>query len=534
MAFETGEAPHDGAGDNSPEAPEGVEGELTVELPPVAGRYLLDGFLGESRLGRTYRGHDPRTDQAVEVVFLEAGPSHDLPDAEARLERLRDLRHVHLLPLLDWQLDPVPYLVYRAAGTRLERFLEAGVALSPSQTLLIGLQAAETLHSLRRVGVVHGDLDPSHCSVDERGRLWLAGMGLEFLRRPSGPDGATRYRAPEAAGPAGPAGPSPRGDADDSSGVPEPQPPHPGEQSVGEWGPVRESGDTDAPVAEGVHAPAAADVYSLGVILTEVATGRPAVPGEMRQRLSQPAAAGAVPSRNLARLVPLLAQATAERPENRLESDELALALRATAEAFPPPNRLDEVLRLVEESESEAAAARPVPEQAPETSRRRRRRAPSLVAAAAMVVASVLLVILSAPDGGTPTHPVPGVVGTGWAQASETLAGSGWEVRRLEVRVSGVPEGEVVGQLPEPGYLLDEGQVVKVQVSLGEPLVVIPQGLVGLPLPEAGLRLSAIGLAVGEVRTATDPALPAGSVVAVDEVLPELPVGAAVDLVVAG
>ena len=120
-----------------------------------------------------------------------------------------------------------------------------------------------------------------------------------------------------------------------------------------------------------------------------------------------------------------------------------------------------------------------------------------------------------------------------WSEASETLAASGWEVRRLDVRVPGASPDEVVGQLPSQGGLLDEGQTVKVQVSLGEPLVVIPADIVGMTVEEAGLRLSEIGLRVGIVQTSLDPAVPEGSVVAVNEMLPELPRGSAVDLVVA-
>ena len=157
----------------------------------------------------------------------------------------------------------------------------------------------------------------------------------------------------------------------------------------------------------------------------------------------------------------------------------------------------------------------------------------SLATTAAILVAVVFLVLFSAPDDDTPAHVVPGVVGMDWSQATGTLVDAGWEVRRLEVRVPGAEPGEVVGQLPEPDGLLDEGQVIKLQVNLGEPLVVIPADIVGMTVEEARLRLSAIGLRVGRIQTLVDPSVADGSVVAVAEALPELPRGSTVDLVVA-
>ncbi|MDE0667866.1 MAG: PASTA domain-containing protein, partial [bacterium] len=409
--------------------PAAAPGEAAWAPAPIAGRYRIGEFLGESRLGRTYRatGDD---DQDVEVTFLDPEVAAGADGAAERLEQLRNLRHLHVLPLLDWQLGPVPYLVYPAAPMRLHRLIAAGAALSPSQTMLIGLQAAETLHSLRQRGITHGAITPASCCVDARGRLRLAEMGVDFLRGPLQPSEATRYDAPE------------RIEAADADGEP------------------LDSGDTAA---------AAADVFGLAVVLGESAAGHTVSPQEIGRlgRTLVPRGAGSGTVRNLARLAPLLVQASAPRPENRLEADELALALRATAEMFPPPSRLDEAFRRAEEFEAQQAA--PEPEEVETTPRpaRTRGRAVSWAAAAAIVVASVLLVILSAPDDDTPAHVMPSVVGMGWPEAADSLGEAGWEVRRLEVRVADAAAGEVVGQLPEAGGLLDEGQIVKVQVNLG-------------------------------------------------------------------
>ena len=550
-----------GVDEESPAPQEDRSGVHTWEPAPIAGRYRIGEHLATSRLGRTYRARDAENEQDVEVTFLDAHVVAAATGLEERLEALRTVRHIHVLPLLDWEIAPVPYVVHGAPEMRLDRLIDSGVALSPSQTLLIGLQAAETLHTLRRQGVTHGALTPWHCCVDARGRLRLAEMGLDFLRAPPDPGGASRYDAPEAIRVAGAdddavtgpppadAAPSPAPAADapplaPAAIVPPPAPAADAAPDVAAAAlaepppPPAPAADAPAPAAAAAtpRDAAAADVYALGVTLTEAALGRPIDPAEvgLLGQAVLPPGAGTTTSRHLARLAPLLVQATAARLEQRLEADEMALALRATAEMLPPPSRLDAAFDRLSAEPGELPAAAAETEAVP----RPRRDAPRnllvrIAAAAAVVAAGALLVVFTGGADRTPTRTVPDVVGMSWTGAYDTLAASGWEVRRLEVRVPDADAGEVVGQLPGAGGLLDEGQTVKVQVSLGPPLVVIPADIVGLPLEQARLRLSEIGLALGTVERRADPTVPEGSVVAVAEPLPELPRGSPVDLVVA-
>jgi hypothetical protein len=535
---EFAEPRNEGAGDGVEAAdtayPDGESELLDWEPPALVGGYEIGEHLATSRLGRTYRARDTGDDTDVEVTFLYTEALTAAGDPAPRLEELRELQHLHVLPLLDWQLDPVPFLVYPAPAMRLESLIHAGAALSPSQALLIGLQAADTLDSLHRRGIANGALTPWHLCIDARGRLRLAEMGLGFLRVAPHPDEVSRYEGPPAAQPAEHASPTSataeiaaRTGEFETVHTPDDSPP-----AVPAEGESDSQEDSQEPSQE---PSVAADVYGLGLTLAEATIGRFTDPGDIGRlgRSVVPAGAGTAAARNLSRLAPLLVQATAAPVERRLDADEFALALRATAEMFPPPDRLDELFRQVEEAEtkpSPGAEVETVVDVAP-------RRSPPVVmrvvTAAAVVVAAVLLVVFAARSDRTPSHTVPDLLGLDWAQAGETLTASGWEARRLDVRVPEVPAGEVVGQLPEPGGLLDEGQVVKVQVSLGEPLVVIPADIVGTTLREAELRLSAIGLELGTIIERVDSSMPEGAVVDIAELLPELPRGSRVDLVVA-
>ena len=513
-----------------------------ADAPPepvlIAGRYRVGEPIVETRLGWTYQAWDSETEQDVEVTYLYAEIVAAAPDVESRLEELRGLQHLHVLPLLHWELDPAPCLVYPAPTMRLQQLIEVGAALTPSQTLLIGLQAAETLHALRERGITHGDLTPSQCCIDVTGRLRLAEMGVDFLRYPDDSDPPSRYGAPEAV-PAIPteeaAIPGEVADVADGLGAaPDAEVPD-APDDADTTGDSSVHDDSSTAEAEPDVDDGAADLYGLGLVLAEAAAGRLLAAADISSLGTTvlPPDAAVATARYLSRLAPLLKQATAPNPENRLSADELALALRATAEMLPPPSRLDEAFRRVEEDRLQLA---PVTDTRPvrhTKSGRSRNLLVRLVAAAAVVAAAAWLVLSVARDDDTPSHVVPDVAGMSWTEASSALTEAGWEVRRLEVRVPDAAVGEVIGQLPEPGGLLDEGQVVKVQVSLGEPLVVVPADIVGMPLAQAELRLSAIGLRVGSVSDRFDLSVPDGAVVEIAESLPELPRGSTVDLVIA-
>ena len=74
--------------------------------------------------------------------------------------------------------------------------------------------------------------------------------------------------------------------------------------------------------------------------------------------------------------------------------------------------------------------------------------------------------------------------------------------------------------------------MVKVQVSLGAPLVVVPLDLLGAPLEEARIRLLALGLSAGEIQRRPSPGTQEGIVLEINEQASEFPEGSQIDLVV--
>ena len=127
---------------------------------------------------------------------------------------------------------------------------------------------------------------------------------------------------------------------------------------------------------------------------------------------------------------------------------------------------------------------------------------------------------------------VPDVVGLDRDAALAEL-GDTWLVSEKLDRVADVPQGAVIRTEPAAGELLAEGETVDYWISLGLPLVRVPNAdIVGRSQEQAAATLEAIGLTVGEITRINDETVGAGLVISVEAAAPELPQGDPVDLTV--
>ena len=114
------------------------------------------------------------------------------------------------MAVYDWGQDPdgdVPFLVLEyLAGGSLRAMLDRGDTLTPSQALLVGLEATRALEYAHRRGFVHRDIKPANLLFGEEGRLRIADFGLARALAEAAwtePQGAVlgtaRYASPEQA-----------------------------------------------------------------------------------------------------------------------------------------------------------------------------------------------------------------------------------------------------------------------------------------------------------------------------------------------
>ena len=132
---------------------------------------------------------------------------------------------------------------------------------------------------------------------------------------------------------------------------------------------------------------------------------------------------------------------------------------------------------------------------------------------------------------------VPELVGLGLEEARAVCTGLGLQLREEDRRhAAGVPNDQVLSQIPNAGGVVKPGRVVRVHLSLGTEEVSIPD-VRGLTLRQATLQLENAHLSVGRISKvyARQDADAEGQVVQAMRPRPGEPVtsGGKVDLVVA-
>jgi len=231
-----------------------------MALTPGAklGPYEIQSPLGAGGMGEVYRARDTRLDREVAIKVLPTSLSSD-GSLKQRLEReakaISKLSHPHICTLHDiGHQDGVDFLVMEyLEGETLEQRLSKG-PLPPEQTIRIAAQMAEALAKAHKLGIVHRDLKPSNVMLTKTGaKLMDFGLAKEFGPAHL-PDVLTAMTA---------------------------------EQSkLTAEGMIVGTFQYMAPEQlEGKEADARTDIFTLGTVTYEMATGQPAFTGNSRASL---------------------------------------------------------------------------------------------------------------------------------------------------------------------------------------------------------------------------------------------------------
>ncbi|MEA2972046.1 MAG: eukaryotic-like serine/threonine-protein kinase [Actinomycetota bacterium] len=266
-------------------------------------RYRLLAPVGSGGSGHVFVADDVRLRRRVAVKMLHPA----LADDEAFLKRFRAearaaaaLNHPNVMAVYDWgEEDEGPYLVCEyLGGGSLRSVLDRGRRLSPSQALLVGLEAARGLDYAHRRGLVHRDIKPANLLFDLEGRLRIGDFGLARAlaeaawTEPIGAVlGTARYASPEQ--------------------------------------------------VSGAPIDGRADVYSLALVLVEAVTGQVPFAADttvatLMGRLDKPIE----PPPELGPLAAAVARAGRPDPAERLDAAGLASALQSVALTLPAPEPL--------------------------------------------------------------------------------------------------------------------------------------------------------------------------------------------------
>jgi formylglycine-generating enzyme required for sulfatase activity/cephalosporin-C deacetylase-like acetyl esterase/predicted Ser/Thr protein kinase len=282
--------------------------------------YELLEKLGEGGMGALYRARDTRLNRTVAIKLLREGGSADPDRARRLVQEARaacQLNDPHIVTI--YEVDDSPGREFIAMelvdGESLSARLSRG-PLPMAEVLRIAVEAAEGLAAAHAAGIVHRDLKPSNVMLSTTGRVKLLDFGLAKVAASRDAAGVESLPTLEAA---------PRTRTGAILGTPAYMSP---EQ------------------AEGKRLDARSDVFSFGVMLYELLTGRRPFGGEtdiallaaiLRDEPEPPAKARPDTPAALTRI---LARCLEKKPEARYADGAALLEdLRACRDALAAPAR---------------------------------------------------------------------------------------------------------------------------------------------------------------------------------------------------
>ena len=169
-------------------------------------RYRIVGRLGKGGMGEVYRADDLKLGQSVALKFL----SEKLAEDEASLRRLhdevriaREIAHPSVCRVYDiGEADGVPFITMEYVdGEDLSILLRRIGRFPTDRAVQVARQVCAGLAAAHDKGVLHRDLKPANVMIDGRGRVRITDFGIAALADQmegrSVQAGTPAYMAPE-------------------------------------------------------------------------------------------------------------------------------------------------------------------------------------------------------------------------------------------------------------------------------------------------------------------------------------------------
>ena len=435
----------------------------------LAGRYQINGFIGEGGMSRVWRALDQNTGKNVAVKVLREEYSEDesfIRRFDREAQAASRMSHPNIVNLLDVGVeeDGTRYLVMEyVQGKTLKRFIQESGALRPEIAAQIIIRVLAALQHAHQNGVVHRDIKPQNILIDKEGTVKVADFGIARMANAQTVNqtdesvmGSVYYFSPEQ--------------------------------------------------ARGAAVDARSDIYSVGVVFYEMLTGKVPFTGDtpvaiaMQHLQTAPIPPAEVNPSVSSALDFVVLHAMEKKPRRRYQSAEEMLRDVRLAMEHP-----DTILAAREEAERREKAERE--RERKDKSVRRRVR---VMRAALVTVFSLLLVgaiigtgyfaVQRVVDEKSNLVEVPAVIGRMKEDAITMLISAGLEPAVTYDEYPLVKENLVADQSVAPGQKVEKGSFVTITVSRSVYETNIPT-VTGVPLSEAQEILSNAGLVVSEIET---------------------------------
>ncbi len=441
----------------------------------LANRYRLTEQIGMGGMAIVYRAIDLRTGHNVAVKVLRPEYNEDsefISRFQREAEAASKMTHHNIVNLLDVGMDGENrYLVMEyVQGKTLKTVIQERGKLSPALAGQITIRILSALEHAHRNGIVHRDIKPQNILVHADGHIKVADFGIariansSTLTKGDNVMGSVHYFSPEQ--------------------------------------------------AKGEGANASSDLYSTGVVLYEMLTGRVPYDGDNPVAVAmQHLHATPVPIQNLAPDVPpalvrVCMKAMEKNPAMRYQSArDMAADIRAALENRPErpvyPEKELEVQQpkpqMIREENAKLQNT-DTGKNRTEAARRRRIRTIILTTGLGLVLAVGLFFGIRAIfDRVVTTATVPNVIGLDVKDAEDLLSREGLKFEEMYYSNENVKVNTVFMQAPEENEIKRIGDTVMLSVSSGPSQLTMPY-VIGMNAEDATALLQSYGFTLTRDR----------------------------------
>ena len=173
-----------------------------------AGRYQVIEELGKGGMGRVYKVLDEKIKEKVALKLLKPEISADEEAIERfsnELRLARKISHRHVCRMFDLGEDQGTHYITMeyVPGEDLKSILRMMGQMSAAKAVLVGRQVCEGLAEAHRLGIVHRDLKPQNIMIDREGSVRIMDFGIARSLKVKGMTGAgvvigtPEYMSPE-------------------------------------------------------------------------------------------------------------------------------------------------------------------------------------------------------------------------------------------------------------------------------------------------------------------------------------------------
>jgi len=438
-------------------------------------RYEIDEVLGEGGMAKVFRGDDRVLNRTVAVKIL----SPQFAEDQQFVDRFRreaqsaaGLNHPNVVSVYDsGSQGNVHYIVMEyVQGRTLRDVIRQDGRLLPERVTEIAESVALALAAAHDKGLVHRDIKPGNIMLTGDGQVKVMDFGIaratssDTITQTAAVLGTASYLSPEQ--------------------------------------------------AQGEPVDGRSDIYSLGVVLYELLTGRPPFSGDSPVTIAykhvteDPVEPGRLNPDVSDALDAIVMKAMAKNPDHRYQTaaeigDDLRRAREGMPVAAPPVGAA--TTQVIDRASQTAVMTGPIDDEAEYYEEPQRRT--GLIVGVTLLVLAILglaaFFLVRSLLVGSELVPVPEVTGINETGATRILRQAGFKVDVEPRNNRNVEPGIVFEQDPEAGTEADEGSTVTIVVSLGIAQREVPS-VVGETVEDAQTILGEAGFEDAVTEQASD------------------------------